>query len=134
LVDAPPERVFTALLDPDVVAGAIPVIRSHREVDVDHWEAKVKAPIPLAPSVTIRFEVLEKRPPEHASIHSRGGGADVASSFDLEPIGDDATRVRWHAEIELHGILGAFAGHGLEPLARRAAERVLDRVSAAAAT
>jgi carbon monoxide dehydrogenase subunit G len=132
LIDARRERVFAALLDPDVVAGAIPVIRSHREVDVDHWEAKIKAPIPLAPSVTIRFEVLEKRPPEHASVHSRGGGAHVASSFDLEAVGDDATRVRWHVDIELHGILGAFSAHGLEPVARRAAEHVLDRVAATA--
>jgi carbon monoxide dehydrogenase subunit G len=76
--------------------------------------------------------VLETRPPEHASVHSRGGGVHVASSFDLEPVGDDATRVRWHADVELHGILGAFGGHGLEPVARRAAERVLDRVAATA--
>jgi len=132
VVDAPPERVFAALIDPHVVAAAIPVIRSHRETDDNHWEAKVKVPVPFAPSVTIRFEVVDRRPPEHASIRSDGIGAHVESSFDLEPDGNGGTHVRWRAQIALSGILAAFAGHGLEPLARRAAERVLDRVAAAA--
>ena len=132
LIEAPPERVFEALTNPDVVAGAIPVIRSHREVDDDHWEAKVKAPLPFAPSVTIRFVVTERRAPEHAAIQTDGGGAHVVSSFDLEPDGGGRTRIRWRAEIALTGLLAAFGGHGLEPLARRAAERVLDRVAAAA--
>lgn len=132
VVDAPPERVFHALTDPDVVAAGLPILRSHRSIDEDHWEAKVKAPVPFAPSVTIRFHVVERRPPEHAAIRSDGGGAHVESSFDLAPDGDGRTRIAWRATIALSGILGAFAGHNLEPLARRAAERVLDRVVAAA--
>ena len=132
VVDAPRERVFAALTNPDVVAAAVPVIRSHRELDDDHWEAKVKAPIPFAPSLTIRFIITQRRAPEHAAIQTHGGGAHVESSFDLEPDGDGRTRIRWRAEIALSGILAAFGGHGLEALARRAAERVLDRVAAAA--
>ena len=132
VVDAPPERVFAALTDPHVVAAAIPIVRSHREVDDDHWEAKVKAPVPFAPSVTIRFVVTERRPPEHAAIQSHGGGAHVTSSFDLEPDGDGGTRVTWRAQLALSGLLAPFAGHALEPIARRVAEHVLDRVAATA--
>src|SRR5262245_18183200 len=119
VIAAPPERVFAALTDTDVVATAPPLIRSHREVDEDHWEAKVKAPIPFAPKVSVRFVVTERRPPEHAAIQTHGGGAHVLSSFDLEADGD-GTRVHWRAQIQLSGLLAPFAGHGLEPLARRA--------------
>ena len=131
LVDAPPERVFSALTDPAVVAAALPVLHSHEVLDDDHWQAKVKAPLPFAPAVTIHFEIVERRPPEHAEIRSRGGGARVASSFDLSPEGH-ATRLRWQADLELGGILAAFGGAGLEPLARRVSARVLDRVAAVA--
>src|SRR3954452_2548015 len=62
---APPERVFALLTDPDVVASAMPAMRGHTVIDADRWEAKVKPPLPLAPSIRIRFEVQERRPPEH---------------------------------------------------------------------
>ena len=74
---APPERVFALLTDPDVIASAMPAMRGHTVIDADHWEAKVKPPLPLAPSIRIRFEVQERRPPEHAAMHAHGGGADV---------------------------------------------------------
>jgi carbon monoxide dehydrogenase subunit G len=132
LIDAPHERVFAALTDPAVVAAALPVLRSHRVLDDDHFDAKVRAPLPFAPAVTVHFEIVERRPPEHAAIRSNGRGVRIVSSFDLAPEGR-ATRVQWQAELELTGILAAFGGHGLEPLARRASDRVLDRVAAVAA-
>ena len=49
----------------------------------DHWDAKVKPPLPLAPGMTIRFEVLDRRPAEHAALHAHGGGADV--DVDIRP-------------------------------------------------
>src|SRR6187397_231573 len=72
---APPQRVFDLLTDPDVIASAIPAVRGHTVTDADHWQAKVKPPLPFAPGVTIRFEVLDRRPPEHARLHAHGGGA-----------------------------------------------------------
>jgi carbon monoxide dehydrogenase subunit G len=128
---APPERVFGLLTDPDVVASAMPAVRSHRVIDADHWEAKVKPPLPLAPTLTIRFEVQERRPFEHAALRAHGGGADVLSRFDLEPDGDGTT-MRWHTELQLGGILGRIAGgHGVDGIARRQAERTLDAVERA---
>ncbi len=128
--DAPPERVFELLTSPDVIASAIPAVRGHRVVDADHWEAKVKPPLPLAPSVTIRFEVLERRSPEHAALHAHGGGADVTSRFDLTVDGA-ATLMRWRTELQLGGILGRLAGHGLDVIAERQAARTLDAVERA---
>ena len=100
--EASRERVFELLTSPDVIAAAMPAVRSHQVVDADHWLAKVKPPLPLAPSLTIRFEVLDRRPPEHARMHAHGGGADVTSTFDLEADGD-ATVMRWRTELRLAG-------------------------------
>lgn len=126
--DAPRARVFELLTSPDVIAAALPAIRSHRVDDEDHWLAKVKPPLPLAPAVTIRFEMLDRRPHEHARMHAHGGGADVTSTFDLEE--DGATTVmRWRTELRLSGPLGRLAGPGLDAVARRQAERTLDEVT-----
>ena len=127
---APPERVFALLTDPAIVASAIPAVRSHAVVDADHWSAKVKPPVPFAPSITIRFEVLDRRAPEHAALHAHGGGADVTSTFDLAA-GDAGTLMHWRTEIALSGLLSRFAGPGLDVVARRQAERTLDAVERA---
>jgi uncharacterized protein len=129
---APPERVFALLVDPDVVAPAIPAVRGHTVVDADHWNVKVKPPLPLAPSITIRFEVRDRRPPEHAALRAQGGGADVTSTFDLSPDGD-GTLMRWRTELTLSGLLTRFAGPGLDAIAQRQAARTLDAVERALA-
>ncbi len=127
---ASPEQVFQLLVDPDVMVSALPGARGHRVLDSDHWEAKVKPPLPLAPSVTITIEVVERRPGEHASLRARGGGAHVTSTFDLA--GDDAeTVMRWDAELALSGLLGRLAGSSLEAVAERQAKRMLDAVELA---
>lgn len=127
---APPGRVFALLTDADIVASAIPAVRGHSVVDADHWTAKVKPPVPFAPSITIRFEVLDRREPEHAALHAHGGGADVTSTFDLEPVGD-GTSMHWRTEIKLSGLLSRIGGPGLDAVARRQAERTLDAVERA---
>jgi carbon monoxide dehydrogenase subunit G len=128
--EAPPERVFALLTDPDVVASAMPAVRGHTVIDADHWNAKVKPPFPFAPSITIRFEVLDRRPPEHAELHAHGGGADVTSTFDL--VADGAgTLMHWRTEIGLAGLLSHFHGPGLEGIAQRQAGRTLDAVERA---
>ena len=127
---ASPERVFALLTDPDVIASAMPAVRGHNVIDADHWEAKVKPPVPFAPSMTIRFEVLDRRAPEHAALHAHGAGADMRSTFDLTPDGD-GTLMRWRTELHLSGLLERLAGHGLDAVAERQAKRTLDAVERA---
>ena len=125
---APRERVFALLVDPEVIAAAMPAVHGVEVADADHWQAKVKPPFPFAPGITIRFEVVERRPPEHASLRAHGGGADVRSTFDLAEDGE-GTLMRWHTELELSGILGKLAGSGLDAIAERQARRTLDEVT-----
>jgi len=128
---AEPERVFELLTDPAVIAAAIPSVRGHRVIDADHWEAKVRPPLRFAPSLTIRFEVIQRRPPEHAGLHAHGGGADVTSTFDLAADGEGSTLMQWQAELHLAGLLDRLAGHNLDSVARHQAERTLDSVERA---
>jgi carbon monoxide dehydrogenase subunit G len=127
---APPERVFALLTDPDIIASAMPAVRGHTVIDRDHWNAKVKLPLPLAPSITIRFAVLDRRPPEHAALHAHGGGVDVTSTFDLAAA-DDGTVMHWQTEIRFSGLLSHLGGPGLEVVAERQATRTLDAVERA---
>jgi carbon monoxide dehydrogenase subunit G len=125
---APRERVFELLTSPDVIAAAMPAVRGHEVIDADHWLAKVKPPVRFAPALTIRFEVLDRRPPQHAALHAHGAGADVTSTFDLADE-DGATLMHWRTELRLSGVLGKLAGPGLDAIAQRQAQRTLDEVT-----
>lgn len=127
---APRARVFALLLDPNVVCSAIPAVRSHRVLDHDHFEAKVKVPVPLSPSVTVKFEIVERRPDEHARLRAHGGGANVQSTFDLAEH-DGGTLMRWQAEFDVAGVVGRVIGHRLDAVAARQANRTLDAVERA---
>lgn len=129
--DAHPERVFALLTDPAVIASAMPLVHGHRVIDADHWDASVKPPFRFAPHLTIRFEVLDRRPPTHAALRAHGGGADIVSTFDLAADGVSWTTMHWQTHLALHGMLSRFAGHGLDALARHQAERTLDAVARA---
>ena len=129
---APPERVFALLTDPDIIASAMPAVRGHTLIDRDHWNAKVKLPLPLplAPSITIHFAVLDRRPPDHAALHAHGGGVNVTSTFDLAADGD-GTLMHWQTEIKFSGLLSHLGGPGLDVVAQRQAARTLDAVERA---
>jgi carbon monoxide dehydrogenase subunit G len=130
-IDAPRERVFAALTDPEVVMKTVPLVERCDVKDADHWDVIVKVPMPLAPSLKLSFEVLERRPPDHAKLSAAGGagmvgGADVVSTFDLtEQAG--GTLVRFAAEITFNGALAGL-DKMLEPVAKRQSEKTLDAI------
>lgn len=129
-VDAPPERVYAALTDPEVVMKSVPLVQRLEVKDADHWDVVVKVPMPLAPALTLSFEVVERRAPEHAKLRAGGGGmvggADVVSTFDLtEQAG--GTLVRFHVELTFRGALAGLE-RMLEPVARRQSEKTLDAI------
>jgi len=130
LVDAPRERVYQALTDPNVVAATVPLVERVDVRDAEHWDLVVKVPLPVAPTLKLEFSLVEKRPPERARLHATGGGlmggATVDSQFDLTAEGEK-TRIRFVADLQFRGAL-APAERLLEPVAQRQAERTLDAI------
>jgi carbon monoxide dehydrogenase subunit G len=130
---APREVVFEALTDPELLAGMVPGVESVEVETPERWSACVRSPLGRGPSLPMRFQLVERRAPGHAGLRAKGGrfgaGIEVASDFALEDEGG-TTRMLWRAEIKLGGLLRALDGHGFEHVARRQAERSLDRLAA----
>jgi uncharacterized protein len=129
---APPEAVFEALTDPELLAGMVPGVESVEVESADRWNATVTSPLGKGPSVPLRFELYERCPPGRAALRANGGrmGAkiDFATEFELGEAAE-GTRMRWTAEITLGGLLRPLDGPGFEPVARRQAEKSLDRLA-----
>jgi hypothetical protein len=130
VVDAPRAEVYAALTDPDVVAQTVPLVEDMRVIDADHWEMTVRVPLPMAKTMKLAFEVVERRPPDHAMLRAKGGGlmggASVESTFDLSDA-PGGTLVRFRADLSFRGAL-APAEKLLQPIAQRQAARTLDAI------
>jgi uncharacterized protein len=126
---AEPERVWDALVDPELLADFLPGVQSLEVADESHWSAIMR--LPKSPvSLTLHFELRERSRPDRALLHARGkrlgGSAEVETSFDLAAVAE-GTEMAWAADIQLGGTLGRL-GAVLRPVAQQQAERFLDRL------
>jgi carbon monoxide dehydrogenase subunit G len=126
---APREQVWDTLVDPELLAEFLPGLDSLKVRDETHWSAVMR--LPHSPiSLTLDFELLERRRPERALLTAAGkrlgASATVATTFDLTPA-DGRTTMSWSADVELGGILGRLAPT-VRPVAQHQAERFLDKL------
>jgi len=86
---APRERVFAALIDPDVLQRCIPGCESLEKSGDDVYVARMKAGIgPVKGTFKGNVQLQDMRPPEHYRIVVEGKGligfAKGSANFDLE--------------------------------------------------
>ena len=128
---APRERVWDALIDPELLADFLPGLQSLDVYDEAHWAALMR--LPHSPvSLTLDFELRERTRPDRAVLEARGKrfGASVNAhtSFDLTAAGGDGTEMAWAADIDFGGALKRITPL-LRPAAQHQAERFLDRLN-----
>jgi uncharacterized protein len=126
---APRDVVWGVINDPAEMAKLMPGVESFEVKDERHWTAKVKVPLGLgALAMTMNFERLEERPPEFASMRSKGTGVgalmDMTTSFTLSEAGA-GTSMAWEAEVKIAGPVGAMGQRVLQPIVNQQVQQVL---------
>jgi uncharacterized protein len=127
---APRETVWDVLNDPAEMAKLMPGVESFEVKDDRHWTARVKVPLGLgALAMTMNFERLEERPPEFASMRSKGTGVgalmDMTTSFTLTEAGE-STSMAWEADVKIAGPVGAMGQRVLQPIVSQQVQQVLN--------
>jgi uncharacterized protein len=126
---APRDVVWSVINDPAEMAKLMPGVESFEIKDERHWTAKVKVPLGLgALAMTMNFERLEERPPEFASMRSKGTGVgalmDMTTSFTLTEA-EGGTSMAWEAEVKIAGPVGAMGQRVLQPIVNQQVQQVL---------
>ena len=136
---APRETVWKVINDPAEMAKLMPGVESFEVTDATHWTAKVKVPLGLGGlKMTMKFEKLEERAPEFASMRAKGQGVgalmDMTTSFTLSEAGE-GTSMAWEADVKIAGPVGAMGQRVLQPIVNQQVQQVLgaleQRVSSA---
>jgi carbon monoxide dehydrogenase subunit G len=129
-IQAPPDKVFSSLSNPDFMVTCIPDLQSSTVIDQDHFNAKVKVGIGLVRgSVEMKFAMAEKTPPTHAKLIGDGSGAGskmhLESVFDLSPE-NSATTISWSADADLSGLMAGIGG----PVLKSQSEKQVNQIFA----
>ena len=115
VIAAPREQVWALLLDPQVMAGAVPGMKSIEVISPTEYVAEMHQKISfISAKFKLRTRIVEQRPPEYLCAEGTGEDASVASSLKqrseifLEPTADGGTQLRLKVTVDLLGRLGTF--------------------------
>ena len=114
-VSAAPEQVWALLLDPQVMGGAVPGMKSIEVISPTEYVAEMHQKISfINAKFKLRTHIVEQRAPEYLRAEGTGEDASVASSLKqtsevfLTPTADGGTELRIKVNVDVLGRLGAF--------------------------
>ena len=126
LVPAARDRVFAALVDPDVLRRAIPGCEALTPIGADTYEATLKIGVAgLNGTYTGKAAVSEQRPPDALTLSFEGKGSPGfvrgSSIIALTPEGN-ATRVSADTDVQVGGLIAAVGSRLVEAAAKKLAD------------
>ena len=109
-INAPPERVWAFLMDPQRFTACAPAMRNVRVKSGHEFSFDINAP-----GRTVKFDARweERREPSYAKLRMEGGGrllgrARLDNEFRITPQGDGSSSVAWSSDVEISGMMGSL--------------------------
>ena len=133
-LNAPRERVYAALVEPDVLRRAIPGCESLEKTGENTYNAVLKAGVGSIKG-TFKGEVRleDMRPPEHYRIVVEGKGAlgfaKGSADFDLEEK-DGGTLIKYSGEMQTGGTIAAVGQRMIQGAAKMMAAQFFAELEA----
>ena len=114
-VSAPPQQVWNLLLDPQIMAGAVPGMKSIDVISPTEYVAVMHQKISfINAKFKLNTRIVEQKAPEYMRVEGTGEDASVASSLKqtsevfLTPAANGGTDLRIKVNVDVLGRLGAF--------------------------
>jgi len=127
------ERVFAALVDPEILQRSIPGCEELRLVEEDTYAARLKIGVAgLKGSYTGTARIRDKRPPDALTLAVDGKGAPgfVRGTANIELSVDPAgTRVTCDADAQVGGLIAAVGSRLIETTARKLTDEFFQRLA-----
>jgi carbon monoxide dehydrogenase subunit G len=133
-IKAPRERVYAALIDPEILRHAIPGCESLEKIGDNLYTATMKAGVGAIKG-TFKGEVRleDMRPPEHYRIVVQGKGgmgfAKGSADFDLEEK-DGGTLIKYSGEMQIGGTLAGVGQRMIQGAAKMMASQFFAKLEA----
>jgi hypothetical protein len=137
-INAPRERVYALLTDPEVLRRCIPGCESLEKTEDDTYAATMKAGVGMVKGTFKgNVKLAEMRPPEHyrLEVDGKGGPGFVKGTgdFDLEEK-DGATLIRYAGEMQVGGTIAGIGQRMIQGAAKMMAARFFTALEVEAKT
>ena len=124
-INAPREKVWAGLTDPNLVSQCAPGLQS-MEIIVPDKEFKVVASVGFG-AVKVTFDAnvewVELDPPNYARVKAHGkapgSGVDVTSDMRLSDGPPGTTELQWTADVVLVGSIAGLASRLMGPMTKQ---------------
>lgn len=122
-LSAPPEEVFRAMLDPEVLKACLPGCESLTEVGEDAYDAVMTIGIGM---IKGRYggnvKISNKDHPTNFTMLVAGKGpqGEIGGEglITLAPTADGGTHLTWEGDANVRGVLARIGGRVIQPAAR----------------
>jgi carbon monoxide dehydrogenase subunit G len=132
-IQAPRDRVWAFLMDPDQVGPCGPGVESVEVVDETHFKAKAKVGIGfISARFNIDMEIAERDEPNRAVIKARGqapgSAVDATATMALRDgeAGPGATVMDWDADVMIGGTIASVGARLIEGTANKMIGQTFD--------
>lgn len=123
-INAPRDRVWAFVIDPDQVGQCGPGVESIEVIDDTHFKATAKVGIGfISARFVVNMEFAELTPPDSATIKAHGqapgSAADATAQMHLSDGPSGGTVMDWSADVNLAGTLASVGARMIEGTANK---------------
>ena len=133
-MNAPREKVYALLTDPNFIAKNLPDSEEVHVLDERSLEGKMKLKVAVvSTTLKMKMTLLRLSPPEKASISAEGTGSGstlkVNSIFELS--GSSTTSMTWSADAEIGGVMAGLGAPLLKGFATKKVAEIFAGITGA---
>ena len=130
-INAPRDRVWAFVIDPNQVGQCGPGVESIEVIDDTHFKATAKVGIGfISARFVVNMEMAEQQPPDRAVIKAHGqapgSAVDATASMTLSDGTDGGTRMDWDADVAIAGSLASLGARLIEGTANKMIGQTFD--------
>ena len=123
-INAPRDRVWTFVTDPNQVGQCGPGVESIEPVDATHFRATAKVGIGfISARFVAQMEMADLVEPERAVIKAHGqapgSAVDATAQMTLSGAPEGPTRMDWSADVALSGTMASLGSRLIEGTANK---------------
>ena len=134
-INAPREKVWAFLIDPNQVGSCGPGVESIEVIDDTHFKAAAKVGVGfISARFNVNMELVDLEAPDKANIKAHGqapgSAVDATATMNLSDGEGGGTQMDWVADVNISGTLASVGARLIEGTANKMIGQTFDCIRA----